>query len=103
MSTRRLTIKAGRMLALTIFFAAAILATAPDTAYAQRGLPGDRPGGQGHAAGPPSGFHGHPGGWRGGVPGGWRGAGAPGWHGGLRGAARRRPRGWGRGVPVRGV
>ena len=41
MSTRRRTGKAGRMLAPTIFFAAAILATAPDKAYAQRGFPGD--------------------------------------------------------------
>ena len=56
------------MLAPTIFIAAAILATAPDAAYAQRGLPGGGPGGQGHAAGAPSGLHGHPGGWRAGFP-----------------------------------
>ena len=100
MSTRRLTIKAGRMLAPTIFFAAAILATAPDTAFAQRGLPGNGPGGQGHAAGAPSGFHGHLGGWRGGVPGGWRGAGVPGWHGGFGSSAPGWPWGWG--FPVGG-
>ena len=94
MSTRKLTAKAGRALALATILAAALLATAPETAHAQRGGPGAAPGGQGHAGGAPGGGHGHAGGWRGGVPGGWRGAGAR-WQGGFGWYAPGWAWGWG--------
>src|SRR5689334_7817086 len=85
--------KAGRALALTtIFFAAASLATAPDTAYAQRGGPGGGPGGtHGHASSALGSGHGHAGGRHSGAPGGRHGAG-PGRHGGWYGP------GWGWGL-----
>jgi hypothetical protein len=78
--------KAGRALALTIFFAVASLAAAPDTAYAQRGGPGTGPGSDhSHAGGAPGSGHGHAGGWHRGTPGGWHRAG-PRRHGGWYGS-----------------
>jgi hypothetical protein len=84
MSTRSLTDKAKRALALTtICFVVALLAAAPDTADAQRGGPGGEPGGRDRAGGPPGKGHGHAGRWHGGIPGRWRGAGPTIWYGGF--------------------
>jgi hypothetical protein len=122
MSICKFTHKTGRAVALvTAFIAAASLATAPNTTYAQRGGHGGGVGGgHGHAGGGPGGGHGHAGGglgghgrigggpgawhgsrwaggWQGGTAGGWHGAG-PGRHGTWHGHSGWYGPGWGWGL-----